>query len=91
MIDKALGGRLSPARSVLAIGGLEAAVDGMRAMDDRWAVRGQGPHLPQVPGLPLTAVDELARTDPEIAARLGPGGVWTAAAEPALLERYWTP
>jgi threonine dehydrogenase-like Zn-dependent dehydrogenase len=90
VIGKTLGGSLSPARSVGAIGGLEAAVEGMRAMiDGRFA--GKILIFPQVRGLPLTAVDELARTEPEIAARLGPGGEWTAAAEEALLERYWKP
>jgi hypothetical protein len=90
VIGKTLGGQLSPARSVGAVGGLEAAVDGMRAMiDGRFA--GKILIFPQVRGLPLTAVDELARTEPEIAARLGPGGEWTAAAEEALLERYWKP
>ncbi len=90
VIDKALEGSLSPARSVGAVGSLDAALDGMRAMiDGRFA--GKVLIFPQLRGLPLTAVDELARTHPEIAARLGPGGVWTAAAEAVLLERYWTP
>jgi hypothetical protein len=90
VVDKALGGKLSPARSVGAVGGLEAAVDGMRAMiDGRFS--GKVLIFPQLRGLPLTAVDELARTDPEIAAGLGPDGMWTAAAEAALFKRYWTP
>jgi len=90
VIGKTLGGTLSPARSVGAVGGLEAAVDGMRAMiDGRFA--GKVLIFPQVRGLPLTAIDDLARTEPEVAARLGPGGVWTAEAEAVLLERYWTP
>jgi len=90
VIGKTLGGTLSPARSVGAVGGLEAALDGMRAMiDGRFA--GKILIFPQVRGLPLTAVDDLARTEPEIAAHLGAGGVWTAAAEAMLLEKYWTP
>jgi len=90
VIGKTLGGTLSPARSVGAVGGLEAAVDGMRAMiDGRFA--GKVLIFPQVRGLPLTAVDDLARTEPEVAAKLGPGGVWTAEAEAVLLERYWKP
>jgi len=90
VIDKTLGGSLSPARSVGAVGGLEAALDGMRAMiDGRFS--GKVLIFPQVRGLPLTAVEDLAHIAPEVAARLGPGGVWTAAAEAALLERYWTP
>lgn len=90
VIEKALAGTLSPARSVGAVGGMDAALDGMRAMlDGRYA--GKVLIFPQVRGLPLTGIDELAAREPEIAARLGPGGVWTAAAEAELLARYWTP
>lgn len=90
VIDKALGGRLSPARSVGAVGGLEAAVEGMRAMmDGRFA--GKILIFPQIRGLALTSVDDLAERDPEIAARLGPDRTWNAEAEAILLERYWTP
>lgn len=87
VIDKALAGTLSPARSVGAVGGMDAALDGMRAMlDGRYA--GKVLIFPQVRGLPLTGIDEL---EPAIAARLGPGGVWTAEAEAELLARYWSP
>ncbi|HWO26557.1 MAG TPA: alcohol dehydrogenase catalytic domain-containing protein [Kofleriaceae bacterium] len=90
VIGKTLDGQLSPARSVGAVGGLEAAVEGMRAMmDGRFA--GKILIFPQVRGLPLTGIEELAKTQPEIAAKLGPSGEWTAAAEAALLERYWQP
>jgi threonine dehydrogenase-like Zn-dependent dehydrogenase len=90
VIEKTLRHRLSPARSVGAVGGMEAALDGVRAMlDGRFA--GKVLIFPQIQGLPLTGLDELARTEPAVAAKLGPGGVWTAAAEQALLERYWTP
>lgn len=90
VIGKTLGGQLSPARSVGAVGGLEAAVEGMRAMmDGRFA--GKILIFPQARGLPLTGLEQLASTQPEIAARLGPSGEWTAAAEEALLDRYWKP
>jgi threonine dehydrogenase-like Zn-dependent dehydrogenase len=90
VIDKALGGRLSPARSVGAVGGLEAAVEGMRAMmDGRFA--GKILIFPQIRGLPLTSVEDLAERDPEIAARLGPDRTWNAEVEAVLLKRYWTP
>ncbi len=88
VIEKTVKGHLSPARSVGAVGGMEAAVEGVRAMlDGRFP--GKILIFPQATGLPLTGLDELARTQPEIAAQLGPGGVWTAAAEAALLDRYW--
>ncbi|HEX3758934.1 MAG TPA: alcohol dehydrogenase catalytic domain-containing protein [Kofleriaceae bacterium] len=90
VIDKALGGQLSPARSVGAVGGLDAAVEGMRAMmDGRFA--GKILIFPQIRGLALTSVEDLAASDRELAARLGPDGAWTAAAEAYLVERYWTP
>jgi D-arabinose 1-dehydrogenase-like Zn-dependent alcohol dehydrogenase len=90
VVDKALGGKLSPARSVGAVGGLEAAVEGLRAMiDGRFS--GKVLIFPQLRGLALTAVDELAHTDPEIAAALGPDGLWTAAAEAVLFKKYWAP
>jgi threonine dehydrogenase-like Zn-dependent dehydrogenase len=90
VVDKALGGVLSPARSVGAVGGLDAAVDGLRAMiDGRFA--GKVLIFPQLRGLALTAVDDLARRDPDIAAALGPDGMWTAAAEAVLFDKYWAP
>jgi len=90
VIGKTLAGTLSPARSVGAVGGMDAALDGLRAMlEGRYA--GKVLIFPQARGLPLTAIGELAETEPDIAARLGPGGVWTSAAEAALLARYWSP
>jgi threonine dehydrogenase-like Zn-dependent dehydrogenase len=88
VIEKTVQHQLSPARSVGAVGGMEAAVEGMRAMmDGRFP--GKILIFPQVTGLPLTGLDELSRTEPEIASKLGPGGVWTQAAEAALLEKFW--
>ena len=43
---------------------------------------------PQITGLPLTAVPDLAQTLPEVAAKLAPGHVWTREAEAALLEHF---
>jgi hypothetical protein len=90
VIDKTMAGQLSPNRSVAAIGGMEAAREGMRAM-----IEGRYPGkiviLPQISGLPLTGLPELRETQPEVAAQLGPGDVWTPAAERALIERLWRP
>jgi threonine dehydrogenase-like Zn-dependent dehydrogenase len=88
VVEKTVQRRLSPARSVGAVGGMEAAVEGVRAMlDGRYP--GKVLIFPQVTGLPLIGVDELAQKEPALAGALGPGGVWTAAAEAALLDRYW--
>jgi len=88
VVEKTVRHRLSPARSVGAVGGMEAAVEGVKAMlDGRYP--GKVLIFPQAMGLSLTGVDELAQKEPEIAARLGPGGVWTSAAEAALIDKYW--
>ncbi len=72
------------------MGGIEAAVEGVRAMlDGRYA--GTIIIFPQVEGLPLTGLDELRRIAPDVAEKLGPGAVWTSDAEEALLERFWSP
>ena len=80
-------GQLSPNRSVAAIGGLEAAREGMAAVQDG-QVPGKIVIYPQIEGLPLTRLDELAERLPEVAAKLGPGNAWTNAAELALLEHF---
>ncbi|MEW5957778.1 MAG: alcohol dehydrogenase catalytic domain-containing protein [Chloroflexota bacterium] len=88
VIQKTLAHKLSPNRSVAAVGGIEAARDGIEAM-----MKGRFPGkvviFPQLSGLPLTGVDELAAGLPDIAAQLAPGNVWTAAAEQSLIERFW--
>ena len=45
--------------------------------------------FPQLRGLPLTSLEVLAASDPEIAAALGEGGTWTREAEATLFARYW--
>ena len=47
--------------------------------------------FPQISGLPLTGIAELTERHPDVAARLGPGGVWTPEAEQALIEQFWRP
>jgi threonine dehydrogenase-like Zn-dependent dehydrogenase len=90
VINKTVAGALSPNRSVAAVGGIEAAHDGIRAMmEGRYA--GKVVIFPQLSGLPLTGLAQLRDTLPEVAAKLGPGNVWTPAAERALIERFWRP
>jgi threonine dehydrogenase-like Zn-dependent dehydrogenase len=90
VVRKTLAGELSPNRSVAAIGGIEAAQDGVRAM-----MEGDYPGkivvFPQITGVPLTGLSELKETLPHVAERLGSGGVWTREAERELIERYWRP
>jgi threonine dehydrogenase-like Zn-dependent dehydrogenase len=88
VIRKATGGELSPNRSVAAIGSIEAAQDGVRAMmEGRYP--GKVVIFPQLRGLPLTGVAELKRKLPNVAAKLGPGDLWTREAEQTLIEQFW--
>lgn len=90
VMERSLDGSLSPARSVAAIGGMNAAQQGVEAMmDGRYP--GKIVIFPQIPDLPLLGLDELADHLPEIAAKLDEGNVWSEAAEVALLEKYWQP
>lgn len=89
VIEKTLAGKLSPNRSVAAVGGMEAARDGVEAMmDGRYP--GKVVIFPQLHNLPLTSVDELAEKYPDVGQKLAPGQVWTPEAEAALIERFWS-
>lgn len=88
VISKTLEHKLSPNRSVAAVGGIEAARDGVAAMmEGRYP--GKVVIFPQISGLPLTGIDELKEKLPEVAQKLAPGDVWTHEAEAALIERFW--
>jgi threonine dehydrogenase-like Zn-dependent dehydrogenase len=90
VVRKTLAGELSPAHAVAAVGGIEAAADGLRALvEGRFA--GKIVIFPQLRGLPLTATVDLAASDPELGAALGPGGTWTKEAEAVLFARYLEP
>ena len=87
VVAKTLAGELSPARAVAAVGGIEAAADGLRALvEGRFA--GKIVIFPQLRGLPLTSLEDLAIKDPELAAALGPGGTWNSEAESVLFAKH---
>ena len=87
VVRKTVAGELAPGRAVAAVGGMEAAPEGLRAlMENRYA--GKIVIFPQLRGLPLTSLSDLARQDPEISAALGEGGTWTNGAEAVLFARY---
>jgi threonine dehydrogenase-like Zn-dependent dehydrogenase len=89
VIQKTLTRQLSPNLSVAAVGGLEAARDGVDAMmNGKFA--GKVVIFPQLSGLPLTGLEEMPLRYPEIAAKLGPNNTWTLEAEKALIEKFWT-
>ncbi|HEY3397190.1 MAG TPA: alcohol dehydrogenase catalytic domain-containing protein [Armatimonadota bacterium] len=80
-------GEIDTNASVAGIGGLEAVHAGLEAVLGM-AFPGKIVIYPQISGLPLTAITDLAEQMPEVAALLGPGGLWTREAEKALLKRY---
>ena len=90
VVAKTLNGVLSPAHAVAAVGGIESAADGLRAlMEGRFP--GKIVIFPQLRGLPLTSLEDLAASDPDIAAALGPGGTWSTEAEAVLFAKHLEP
>lgn len=88
VMDQASKGALSPGRSVGAIGGMKVAKEGIKAViEGRFA--GKIIIFPQFPDLPLIGLDDLHKMEPEIAAKLAPGNMWTIEAEEALFEKYY--
>ncbi len=87
VLQKAVEGKLSPDRSLAAVGGIEAGRDGVQAMlEGRFA--GKIMIFPQLTGLPLTGLADLAQNYPDIGAAMAPGNLWTDAAEDLLLEKF---
>lgn len=87
VLAKVRAGTLSPSLNLAAIGGIEAARDGVNAvMEGRFA--GKVLIFPQIVGLPLVGLDDLADVLPEVAKHLGPSGEWTDRAEQKLLDHY---
>ena len=88
VIQKAMNEELNPNRSVAAIGGIEAARDGIEAMMNG-VFAGKILIFPQISGLPLLSLDELETHFPKIAEKLGKNNLWTTEAEKALIEEFW--
>ena len=76
--------RLDTNVSVAAICGLEGALDGIRAVENR-TIAGKIVVYPACKGLALTRLEELKDKLPEVAACLK-DGLWTTEAEKKLLE-----
>ncbi len=84
VLDKVQGHQLDTNLSVAAVGGLEAAHDGLRGLLDA-RFPGKTVIYPQVSGLPLTPLDELKTVRPDVAAALGPDNAWTIESERVLM------
>lgn len=86
VMERAIAGELSPGLSVAAIGGMNAAIDGIEAMmEGRYP--GKIVIFPQIKELPLLGLDEVHTQLPEVAAALGDGNSWTQEAEDLLLKQ----
>jgi len=85
MLQKVEYGELSTNRSVAAIGSLSAAKEGMQALIDA-KYPGKVVIYPNINELPLTAVSDLGKVLPNVAAKLKNMQTWTKEAEKALLE-----
>lgn len=70
--------------TVAAIAGLNAAKEGLQAVQDG-SFPGKIVVWPQLPSLPLIPLPELAKHLPKVAAKLSPEGYWTKEAEDELL------
>ena len=87
VIRKTNAGELSPGHALGAVGGMEAAQDGLRALiEGRFA--GKIVIFPQLRNLPLMAIGDLAAGDPALAAALAENGGWTQAAEAVLFAHH---
>ena len=85
MLNEVESGNLSTNRSVAAIGSLEAAKDGLRALQDA-VYPGKVVIFPNIQPLALTALKDLEKTLPEVFEKLKNGRVWTKEAERALIN-----
>ena len=87
VLRKVATGNLATANAVAAVGGLDAARDGMQGlMDGRFP--GKMVIFPQVESFPLTALADLRTAAPSVFKLLGPAGDWTREAEAEFLRLY---
>ncbi|MFP3903492.1 MAG: alcohol dehydrogenase catalytic domain-containing protein [Armatimonadota bacterium] len=80
-------GELSPNRAIAGVGGMDAAWDGMEAVRDG-TFAGKIVIYPQVEHFPLTRLEDLDESLPDVAAKLGPAGQWTREAEQAFIAHF---
>jgi L-sorbose 1-phosphate reductase len=86
VLAKVEAGSLDTNVSVAAVCGLEAAVEGIRAVENR-LMAGKILVYPDCTGLPLTPLDKLGERLPEVANCLK-NGLWSKEAEEELLRAY---
>jgi threonine dehydrogenase-like Zn-dependent dehydrogenase len=76
---------LSTNASLAAIGGMNAAKEGLQAVKEGW-FPGKTLIFPHIHDLPLTPLPKLAETLPTVYAKLKDGKLWTQEAEEELLR-----
>lgn len=86
VLAKAESGKLDTNLSVGAICGLDGAIDGIRALENR-SIAGKIIVYPACKGLGLTRLEELKEKMPQVAECLD-DGLWTKKAEEKLLESF---
>jgi len=87
VLDMVTRGELNTNLSVAAIGGLNAAKEGLEGLRDA-LYPGKTIIYPQIRDLGIIALPDLDEQLPEVADKLGEKGEWTKEAEAALLESY---
>lgn len=85
MLNEVESCNLSSNRSVAAIGSLEAAKDGLQALEDA-VYPGKVVIFPNIKPLPLTAIKDLKTVLPEVYSKLKNGREWSKSAEKALFN-----
>jgi threonine dehydrogenase-like Zn-dependent dehydrogenase len=85
MLHQAETGVLSPNRSVAAVGSLDAAKEGLQAVQDT-IYPGKIVIYPNIKDFPLTAVPDLKDNLPSVYAKLKDGREWTVEAEEEFLR-----
>ena len=86
VLDRVESGKLDTNTSAAAICGLDGAVEGIRAVENR-SIPGKIIVYPACKGLALTTLEEIGEKMPEVASLLN-DGLWTKQAEQKLLEKY---
>jgi threonine dehydrogenase-like Zn-dependent dehydrogenase len=86
VLNRVETGKLDTNTSVAAISGMEGALDGIRAVENR-SIAGKIIVYPACKGLGLITLEELSEKMPDVFAQLR-NGLWTKKAEQKLLEKY---
>ncbi|MCS6776766.1 MAG: zinc-binding dehydrogenase [Chloroherpetonaceae bacterium] len=89
-LERVERGELSTNASLAAIGGMEAAAEGLRAVKEG-RFPGKTLIFPHIHNLPLTPLPELKERFPTVYARLQDGQFWTREAEEELLRLLLDP